>query len=138
MSDRWPTLRMSWNLSVQGSAPQTAACHSFTSASLDLCSAAWESGSRRRLPAQPTRSSASGEPALWGEGATRRSSGELSLISRLGMVPPSALGAAGCQQRPAVVVVVALHHARVVVLVEDLLLLLPIERLHQAQHHGGQ
>lgn len=34
--------------------------------------------------------------------------------------------------------VVALHDARVVVLVEDLLLLLPVERLHQAQHHGGQ
>lgn len=67
-----------------------------------------------------------------------RSSGELSLISRLGVVPASALGAAGPQQRPAVVVVVALHHARVVVLVEDLLLLLSVERLHQAQHHGGQ
>ena len=33
---------------------------------------------------------------------------------------------------------VALHHARVVVVVEDLLLLLPVERLHQAQHHGRQ
>lgn len=33
---------------------------------------------------------------------------------------------------------VALHDARVVVLVEDLLLLLPVERLHQAEHHGRQ
>ena len=33
---------------------------------------------------------------------------------------------------------VALHDARVVVLVEDLLLLLPVERLHQAEHHRRQ
>lgn len=85
-----------------------------------------------------TSRTAGTRPQLWGGGATRQSSGELGLIGRLGMVPPSALGAARGQQRPAVVVVVALHHARVVVFVEDLLLLLPVERLHQAQHHGGQ
>lgn len=42
------------------------------------------------------------------------------------------------QQRPPVVVVMALHDARVVVLVQDLLLLLSVERLDQAQHHGRQ